>query len=30
MKLFIMQFHFISYYIQMEKSKYTELHYSHI
>jgi hypothetical protein len=29
-KLFIMQFHSLSYYFQMQKSKYTEQHYSHI
>jgi len=30
MKLFIMQFHSLSYYFQMQKSRYTEQHYSHI
>jgi len=29
-KLFIMQFHSLSYYFQMQNSKYTEQHYSHI
>ena len=30
MKLFIMQFRSLSYYFQMQKSKYTEQHYFHI
>ena len=30
MPLFIMQFHSLSYYLQTQKSKHTEYHYSHI